>query len=141
MGNAPAAREALKAIAARNGDAVDENITLADLLVEARDSTGAVAALERATLADPFDGKAQAQLGDLAFAQRQWPTAIRARRAVVALGPTDRADALYRLAQAHVGAGDLTAARREVLRALDLAPNFEAAQDLLLTIRSPGKAP
>ena len=141
MGNAPAAREALKAIAARNGDAVDENITLAGLLVAARDSTGAVAALERATLADPFDGKAQAQLGDLAFARRQWPTAIRARRAVVALGPTDRADALYRLAQAHVGAGDLTAARREVLRALDLAPNFEAAQDLLLTIRSPGKAP
>jgi tetratricopeptide (TPR) repeat protein len=67
--------------------------------------------------------------------------AIRARRAALALGPTDRADALYRLAQALAGSGDVTAARREVLRALDLAPNFEAAQDLLLTLRTPGKAP
>jgi hypothetical protein len=33
------------------------------------------------------------------------------------------------------------AARREVLRALDLAPTFEAAQDLLLTIRSQEKTP
>jgi hypothetical protein len=28
-----------------------------------------------------------------------------------------------------------------VLRALDLAPNFELAQDLLLSLRTPEKAP
>ncbi len=136
MGDSAAARQALTQIAVRNGDAVDENITLAGLLEAARDSAGAISALGRATLADPFDAKAQGQLAELAFARREWATAIRARRAVIALGPADRADAYYRLAQALASSGDTASARREVLRALDLAPNFEAAQDLLLSIRS-----
>ena len=141
LGNKAAAGAALAAITARNGEAVDENIRLADLLEAARDSAGAVTALERAAFIDPFDVKVQARLGDMAFVRRAWPTAIRARRAVIALGPTDRADALYRLAQALAASGDFPAARKEVLRSLDLAPNFEAAQDLLLTIRSSGKTP
>ena len=141
VGNTAGASAALGAIVARNGDAVDENIALAGLLETARDSAGAMAALGRAALADPFDVKVQARLGNLAFARREWASAIRARRAVVALGPADRADAFYRLAQALAGSGDRVAARREVLRALDLAPNFEAAQDLLLSIRSSGKVP
>jgi tetratricopeptide (TPR) repeat protein len=141
IGDTTGARDALSHITARNGDAVDENVHLGALSAAAGDSSGALAALERATLADPFDAKTQSQLGALAFARRVWPTAIRARRAVIALGPTDRADALYRLAQVLAAAGDRTAARREVLRALDLAPNFEAAQDLLLSLRSPGTPP
>ena len=140
-GDSAAASAALTAITTRNGDAVDENVTLAAMLDAARDSAGAIGALQRATLADPFDAKGQARLSELAFARRDWASAIRARRAVVALGPTDRADALYRLALALAAAGDRTAARREVLRALDLAPNFEAAQDLLLTLRSSGTPP
>jgi cellulose synthase operon protein C len=139
LGDSAAARRALAAIVARNGDAVDENLTLAALHAAARDSAGAMAALTRATLADPFDVTAQTQLAELSFQQRSWPTAIRARRAVLALAPADRADAFYRLAQALAASGDTVAARREVLRALDLAPNFEAAQDLLLSLRSPGK--
>ncbi len=139
--NTTGARGALAAITARNGDAVDENITLAGLLEASRDSAGAIAALGRAALADPFDAKVQARLAELTFARRDWPAAIRARRTVVALGPTDRADALYRLAQTLAASGDRTAARREVLRALDLAPNFEAAQDLLLSLRASGKTP
>ena len=141
LGNKAAAGAALAAITSRNGDAVDENITLADLLEASRDSAGAVTALENAALIDPFDVKVQARLGDMAYARRAWPTAIRAWRAVIALGPTDRADALYRLAQVLAASGDLPAARKEVLRSLDLAPNFEAAQNLLLTIRSSGKVP
>ncbi len=141
LGNSAEAGLALAAITARNGDAVDENISLADLLEAARDSIGAMTALERAALIDPFDVKVQTRLGDLAFARAAWTVAIRARRAVIALGPTDRAEALYRLAQALAASGDLSAARKEVLRALDLAPDFEAAQNLLLTIRSAGKSP
>ena len=135
------ARAAFAAITARNGDAVEENTILAGLLLAVHDSVGAIAALERATLIDPFAVEVQLRLGELAFARRVWPAAVRARRAVIALGPSDRADALYRLAQALAAAGDFPAARKEVLRSLDLAPNFEAAQDLLLTIRSSGKAP
>jgi Tfp pilus assembly protein PilF len=63
-------------------------------------------------------------------------TAIRERKALLALDPTDRVEALYQLALAYADAGDMVAARREVLRALEQAPNYSKAQDLLLRIRS-----
>jgi tetratricopeptide (TPR) repeat protein len=135
------AATALAAIVTRNGEAFEENMILAGLLEAAADSTGAIAALSRAAAIDPFDRALHGRLASLASARRDWPTAILARRAELALAPTDRADALYRLALALAAAGDRSAARREVLRALDLAPGFEAAQDLLLSIRSTGKVP
>lgn len=61
--------------------------------------------------------------------------AVRERGAVVALNPVDRAEALYQLALAHFEAGDAQAARREVLKALEDAPNFEKAQELLLRLQ------
>jgi cellulose synthase operon protein C len=138
LNDSAGARASLAEIAALNGEAVDQNITLASMLEAARDSSAAITALERATLADPFDPTPQTKLAQLAFAGKKWPAAVRARRAVLALGPSDRADAYYRLAQALAASGDVAAAKREVLRALDLAPNFEAAQDLLLSLRSTG---
>jgi Tfp pilus assembly protein PilF len=53
----------------------------------------------------------------------------------------DRAEALYQLALAHHEAGDAAAARREVLNALEEAPNFEKAQTLLLTLRRAPASP
>ena len=53
----------------------------------------------------------------------------------------DRAEALYQLALAYVDAGDTTAARREVVRALEIAPNFQKAQELLLRLRAGGRRP
>jgi Tfp pilus assembly protein PilF len=54
------------------------------------------------------------------------------------LDPVDRAEAEYQLALVYFQAGDLRQARRVVLRALERAPNFEKALDLLLNIRSRG---
>ena len=85
----------------------------------------------------PFDGAVHDSLAVLASANRMHAAAIRSRRALVALRPTDRAEALYQLARAYADGGDVSAARREVLRALDLAPNFEKAQELLLSLRTP----
>jgi Tfp pilus assembly protein PilF len=44
------------------------------------------------------------------------------------------AEARYQLAVAHHEAGDHGSARKEVLRALEAAPNFERAQELLLKL-------
>jgi len=63
--------------------------------------------------------------------------AVRERAAVVALGPPDRAEALYLLAVAERDAGDAAAARRSVLRALEVAPNYPQALELLLELRTP----
>jgi Tfp pilus assembly protein PilF len=57
---------------------------------------------------------------------------------VLALAPANVAEARYQLALALYQSGDPAAARREVLRALELAPAFEQAQDLLLRIREGG---
>jgi Tfp pilus assembly protein PilF len=52
------------------------------------------------------------------------------------LEPVDRAEALYQLSLAYFEAGDVANARRTVLQALEDAPSFEKAQDLLLEIRA-----
>ena len=141
LGDTAAAMRSLAAITAGNGDAVDEHLALARHQLAMRDTVAALAMFDAASVIDPFDSAVQARLADLAATQGAWPLAIRARRAVLALGPSDRAEAHFRLAQALAGANQLPDARREVLRALDLAPSFEAAQDLLLSLRSALKVP
>ena len=49
------------------------------------------------------------------------------------------AEAHYRLAYAHARAGDEGAARYHVLRALEIAPNYYEALELLLELRAPTK--
>ncbi|MCC6318529.1 MAG: tetratricopeptide repeat protein [Gemmatimonadaceae bacterium] len=127
----------LSAISDRNESAFAENLQLARLRRATGDARGALAALERSVFITPFDVSVHDSLAVLAGATQQHQVAIRSRRAIVALQPSDRAGALYQLAVAYAAAGDVASARREVLRALDLAPNYEKAQELLLTLRKP----
>lgn len=112
------------------------NVKLADLLVALGDTAGATAALERAVWISPYDGALHARLADRLAAAGDAAGAVRERRAVVALRPTDEAQARYELAVALRAAGDAAGARREVLRALEIAPAFELAQALLLELRA-----
>ena len=123
---------ALTAIDAANYDALR---ALAELLEKQGDIAGAAAALDKAMYVNPFDLPLHVRLADLYARTNQFPKAVRERRAVLALDPVDRPAALYELANALWQAGQPDAARREVLRALELAPNYEKAQALLLTIR------
>lgn len=129
-----AARE-LEAMTAINENAYAENLALASLLEELGEPRGAMAALDRALWIHPFDPTVHERLASVAVKAAEPQVAVRERRALVALDPTDRVEALYQLAEAYAGAGDVTAARREVLRALELAPNFEKGQALLLRLR------
>jgi hypothetical protein len=54
---------------------------------------------------------------------------------VVALAPADPAEARFLLARAHHQAGDRLAAKRELLGALETAPVYEQALELLLKLR------
>jgi len=98
------------------------------------DNKGAAAALDAAIYINPFEMPVHQRLAELAKAAGDPKMAVRERRAVVALAPVDRSEALYQLALAYREAGDSAAARHTVLRALEDAPNFEKAQTLLLTI-------
>ncbi|MDL5503648.1 MAG: hypothetical protein QSU88_10570, partial [Candidatus Methanoperedens sp.] len=109
------------------------------MLAGLRDTLGeqaaAARALDRAMYVYPLEIPPHQRLAELAAGLGWWPLAIRERQAVVALQPVDRAEGLYQLALAYFGAGRRDNARSTVLRALEIAPGFERAQDLLLKIR------
>lgn len=131
-----AAAAELQAMTSINEEAFAENIVAATAMLELGDRTGALAALDRAVWINPFDHDAHLKLAELSALMSERRIAIRERRALLALDPTDRVEALYQLALAYADAGDMVSARREVLRALEQAPNYGKAQDLLLRIRA-----
>jgi tetratricopeptide (TPR) repeat protein len=81
---------------------------------------------------DPFDVQAQAVVGRRALEQRDAARALRAFRSALAAGPADRATAHLDLGEAYFMAGQFADAKRETIAALEIAPSFERAQDLLL---------
>jgi cellulose synthase operon protein C len=83
---------------------------------------------------DPFDAAAHAALGRLAIARKDSPLALREFRAALAAGPADPAPAHCDLAEALLMNGDRVDAKKEVIAALEIAPTYERAQDLLLKI-------
>ena len=133
-GDTPRAIEELKRLTASNETNYAAQLALADALQKQGDAKGAAAALAAALYINPFELPVHQRLAELAKASGDAPLAIRERRAVVALAPVDRPEALYQLAVAYRDAGDMKAARHTVLRALEDAPNFEKAQTLLLAI-------
>lgn len=134
-GDTAATLAALARVTRLNDTHLEANLEEAVLRAATGDRRGAMAALERAIFIDPYDPAPHVRLAELAAAAGDHATAIRERRAVLALDPADRIEARYLLAVAYRDAGDLTAARREVLRVLEEAPAFERAQALLLELR------
>jgi Tfp pilus assembly protein PilF len=55
-------------------------------------------------------------------------------RAALAAGPSDRAAAHCDLAESYLATGQAPQAKRQVLAALEVAPTYARAQDLLLAI-------
>ena len=131
---AGAVRE-LQAMTQRNELAYEANLELDALAAARGDVPAALAALDRTLYISPFDLGIHQRLAERAARVGRHPVVIRERQAVLALDPSDRVDAMYQLALAYANAGEVSAARREVLRALDLAPNFEKAQALLLSLQ------
>jgi tetratricopeptide (TPR) repeat protein len=135
-GDKRAATAELQAMTSINEEAFVENMAASAAMLELGDRAGALAALDRAVWINPFDRDAHTKLAELAAQMSERKMAVRERRALLALDPTDRVEALYQLALAYADAGDMVSARREVLRALEQAPNYSKAQDLLLRIRA-----
>jgi tetratricopeptide (TPR) repeat protein len=139
-GNARAEAAELTALTLRNEDHYAANIELASVLEQLGDTTGAAAALERAMFISPYEAAQHVRLASFYAKVGDRSRAVRERAAVVALNPVDKAEALYQLALAYYQAGEAQAARREVLRALEDAPNFEKAQELLLRLQSANRS-
>ena len=111
----------------------------AELWTELGDKEAAAAALEKVVEIVPFELDAHQELAGLYEEFGNSAGAVRERTAILAMGPTDRAEAHYRLAVALAKAGDRAGARTQTLRALEIAPSYEAALEFLLELRGGGQ--
>jgi tetratricopeptide (TPR) repeat protein len=125
----------LDAMTRLNETDYEANLALADILESTGNAAGAAAALDRAIYIYPMQPALHSRLAELYKKSGDLRKVVRERQALLALNPVDRAEAYYQLALAHFEAGDAAAARREVLQALEEAPSFEKAQELLLRLR------
>lgn len=136
QGSEMKAAQELAALTAINERHYAALLELADLRQSSGDIAAAADALARVMYIYPYDMALHARLAELYTGGGDHAGAIRERQAVLAQNPVDRAEAQYQLARSYYDAGDLANARRAVLMALERAPSFEAAQDLLLEIRA-----
>ena len=140
-GDRDGAIAALKALVALNENHDAARQQLAALLEARGQPEEALAVLDSSVFIYPFDPALHERRAALA-SRLQKPLEVRdARRSIVALEPVDKAEAYYQLALAELEAGDRLAARRSVLRSLEIAPRFGRAQELLLKIHRGEKIP
>jgi len=117
---------------------VDSARELASLVEPLGDAARTEAAYRKVVDIDPFDAKAEAALGRLALKRKDTATAVRAFRSALGTNPPDRAAAHTDLAEALMAAGQLKEAKTQTLNALEIAPSYDRALDLLLKINEAG---
>ncbi len=132
QGDTTRAIRALEAVVMVDSADVESARRLAELLEPLGDAARTAAAYALVAELDPFDVQAQTVVGRRALQQRDAQRALRAFRSAMAAEPADRATAHLDLAEAYFMAGQFADAKRETLGALEIAPSFERAQDLLL---------
>jgi len=89
---------------------------------------------ERIIAIDPFDNDAHTVLGRLAMQRNDADTATREFKAALLLNPVNRAEAHTDLAESYFKIGKKDDAKKQTLAALEIAPTYGRAQDLLLKI-------
>ena len=132
------AAAALHALGERSETAYAERLEEAATRRLLRDLDGEAAALAKSLEVYPYDPEVHEDLAALYEEIGDNRGVVRERTAVLALDPADRAQALYRLAEAHLQDGNREAARERVLQALEIAPSYDDALELLLRIRGNG---
>ena len=99
------------------------------------DDTAKVRAVnERIIAIDPFDNDAHTVLGRLAMQRNDADTATREFKAALLLNPVNRAEAHTDLAESYFKIGKRDDAKKQTLAALEIAPTYGRAQDLLLKL-------
>jgi cellulose synthase operon protein C len=132
LGDSARAIKEYRALLVHDHTAIDAARRLTELAAKSGDQTVLAFANERIVELDPFDAAAHSGLGRIALRARDATVAMREFKVALATGPADRATAHCDLAESYLLAGRAADAKREALAALEIAPSFERAQDLLL---------
>jgi cellulose synthase operon protein C len=134
-GDKKAAIETLKKYVGYSDTAFKGNIKLAGLLLESGDIAGARHAFETAIYIRPMDLEEHKKFGDLLLNEKQYGPAVREFEALIALNVPDKAGTYTKLAESDFGRGDRQSAKANVLKALEIAPSYAPALELLLKVR------
>jgi len=133
-GDGARAAAAYERLLDRDGDNVDAARRLAGLLDPARERARWLRAQARIAEIDPFDSAAHTALGRAALDASAPEDAVRWLRVAAVTGPRDPVSAHCDLADAYLALGAAAEAKRQTLAALEMAPTYARAQDLLLAI-------
>jgi tetratricopeptide (TPR) repeat protein len=133
-GDYPRALGALTALVGDDHANIEAARRLVPLARRLGDQDALALAYDRIATLDPFDAATHTAYGRLARDRRDLPLAIREFRAAIDAGPVDPVPAHCDLAEALLAAGERAEARQAVIAALEAAPTYERAQQLLLRI-------
>ena len=111
---------------------------LAGLAEDAGDDARLRRAYELIIEIDPFDPTPHQALGRLAKGREDYTAAVREFEVSLAIGPLDRVATQIDLAESYLAGGRADEAKREVIAALETAPSYERALELLLQIVEAG---
>jgi tetratricopeptide (TPR) repeat protein len=132
LGDTARAMTEYQAVLAQDHTTVEAARRLAALAEKSSALPSLLLAYNRVVAIDPFDPLAHSGLGRLAMKNNQPETAVREFRAALAIGPADRAAAHCDLGEAYILARRPAEAKAEALAALEIAPSYDRAQELLL---------
>jgi tetratricopeptide (TPR) repeat protein len=132
LGDPARAMKEYEALLAVDHTNVEAARTLAGIADKAGDSRLTVLALDRVVSLDPFDALAHSRRGTVALKQRDAEIAMREFRAALQAGAADKAAAHCDLGESYLLGNRPADAKKEALAALEIAPGFERAQELLL---------
>ena len=103
-------------------------------LHEAGRAEDAIAVYDDLIMVTPLDAEVHTTLGDWMLDEGMADGALREYRALMAMQPHDLAGTHYRLATAYLALEDQARTREHLLYALEIAPHYREAQQLLLEI-------
>jgi len=141
LGDSARAIKEYRALLEHDHNAIDAARKLTELAARTNDQSVLAFAYDRIVELDPFDASGHTGLGRVAMRSKDAGVAMREFKVALAIGPADRASAHCDLAESYLLAGRAADAKREALAALEIAPSFERAQDLLLKAIDGGQTP
>jgi tetratricopeptide (TPR) repeat protein len=108
--------------------------TLVQLRLALGDRAGALEAMRLSFYINPFEYAMHTRAGELSLEAKDYAQALAEFQVTLALDAPNKAEANYNVANAYHLLGRQPEARRSILRALEAAPSYEKAQELLLKI-------
>ena len=134
LSDAAAEQKVLEELASRDADGSDAFLRLMELAAEKEDWPALAKNARRMLAVNPLVAAPHRYLALAADKLGERDDAIRAYRALLAFDTTDPAETHFRLAKLLDDAGQPKLAKRQVLMALEEAPRFLAAHELLIKL-------